>query len=234
MAALTLKEQIALEAVRPVLQQVQLAAAQDATDKASKAQAVNVAPNLAALKASAGKPDTLTILMYRAAPSDGLGGTYYWDAASTEAEDSTYLNIIAPATGAGRWKRIIARVTVLPQGVLVSNNGVKTLYASASVVGSAGQATLNLTTDNTASGPAIFSEIWENTSMVKPPLVAANVEDNITCICQTEALKTTTHVAVRGSKTTLPSVATALLGLIITSQRYAPAGTVLRITVTGI
>lgn len=231
---LTLKEQIALDALRPVVEALQLTAAQDATAKASKAQVVNVAPNLAALKASTGKPDTLTILMYRATASDGLGGTYYWDAASTEAEDATYLNVVAPATGPGRWKRIIARVTVLPQGVLVSNGGVKTLYATATVVGAAGQATINLTTDNTATGSALFSEIWENTSMVKPPLVAATVEDNITCICQTEALKATTHVAVRGSKTTLPAVATALLGLVITSQRYAPAGTVLRITVTGI
>jgi len=208
-----------------------------AAQAAAATQSVRVAADLAGLRAAERSANILVLLMGKTGGADGLGGTYYWDAASTDAEDLAYLNTVAVSgITTGRWKRLSTRVTVLPQGILTVNGGVKTLYATATVAGTAGQAALNLTTNNVATGPAIFTEIWDNKSSVKPPAVASTVEDNINCDCQSEAtdLKTTVHVATRGSKTTLPAVATALLGLVITSQRYAPAGTVLRITVIGI
>jgi|GEM_PF-5069737 len=211
--------------------------AADATTKAAAAREVRVASSLADLKAMTPTATGLVLLMGKTASSDGLGGTYYWDSASAEAEDATYLNVVvstALGVTAGRWRRIIAKTTVLPQGTLVVSGGVKTLYATATVVGSAGQATLNLTTDNTATGPAIFSEIWANLSDVKPPITVTVIEDTPACSVQSETTKQTVHVATRGNKTTLGSTLLALTGLVITSLRYAPAGTVLRITVTGI
>jgi len=46
----------------------------------------------------------LTVLGYRA-PGDGGGGDFYWDASATEADNGG--TIIVPASGPGRWKRLI-------------------------------------------------------------------------------------------------------------------------------
>ncbi len=223
-------------ALQPAVDAATQQAAVDATAKANAAKAVSVTPTVATLKGVMGSANTLTILMGRINGTDGLSGTYYWDPASTEADDTKYLNVVAPtAVAVGRWKRITTRVLELPQGTLVTGpGGVKTLYATAAVVGAAGQVVLNLTTNNLPDGPAIFSEIWENTSMVKPPVTAAVIEDTITTSVLTEVAKQTTHVATRGNKSTLPAVLTAVAGTVITPLRYAPAGTQLRITVTGI
>lgn len=202
-----------------------------------RAESVMVVDTVGALKGMTGTATGLVFLKGKSALADGLGGMYYFDAASTDADDTVYLNTVAPTAGAGRWKRLNQRVTVLPGGgILVANAGVKTLYTSATVAGTEGKATVYATADGTATGTAIFTEIWQNAPSVKPPAAQALIEDNVNVSPQTESgdLKTLVYVATRGAKTTLPALATALLGLVIVPLRYAPAGTVLRIAISGI
>jgi hypothetical protein len=69
------------------------------------AEAPAALANLSQLKAARPPACKAVILLGRTSPGDGGGGTFYWDEASTEAEDGG--TIFAPAAGGtGRWKRV--------------------------------------------------------------------------------------------------------------------------------
>jgi hypothetical protein len=126
---------------------------------------------------------------------DGLGGVYQWDATSNAPEDLINLNFIASNTSStGRWVRSFQRARTYPQGILTFNGGIKILYVKATT-NSSGEATIYLTTDNTANGPLIFSEIYDNYSYATSD--AANwslaVQSFIKISAETGNLKTTTH-----------------------------------------
>jgi hypothetical protein len=126
---------------------------------------------------------------------DNLGGLYQWDPLSTAAEDLTNLNVIkSNSTNTGRWIRGLQRAMAYPQGILVNNGGVKTLYVSATT-NSSGEAQIYLTTDNTANGPLIFSEVYTNNSHAK--VDASNLTQMVMSFVKVSAetgnLKSTTH-----------------------------------------
>ncbi len=129
---------------------------------------LNIVPTSADLKNLAPNAGITVLLLGKDAIYDNLGGFYRWDAASTSDED-TYLRAIPSSRSeTGRWVRIFQKAQVLPHGILVNNGGVKTFYASGTTDAN-GKITLNLTMDNTLSGPAIFKAIWFNDSKCTSP-----------------------------------------------------------------
>lgn len=176
-------------------------------------------------------------LIGRDTMGDGKGGFYYYDPTSAEAEDNTYMNIImSNVTSTGRLKRVFSRAIQLPQGVLIITGGVKTLYSTASFTTNAsGEATINLTMDNTANGTAIFNEIWWN----KARSVAGNITSaNDIVVSDVKSvsgnLKQTTHYFARGNYVTLGSTLLSILGLIIPGLRPALTNNPVAFKVEGI
>lgn len=93
---------------------------------------------------------------------DGRGGVYMYDTALTNAHDGFLY--IQPGFGSacpqakGRWARANQSVLQYPQGKLFKiAGGYKVFIGSGTMSGSSNDVTLNLTTDNTAGGPNIFS-----------------------------------------------------------------------------
>lgn len=118
---------------------------------------------LAELKALNPTNGQSVFMLGRTVEGDGFAGTYRWATGDATAADDTYLNVVASTVNGflttGRWLRNLVRAQPLPQGVLVANGGVKTLYA-AGVTVSGGTVVLRLTMDNTTTGTPIFTEVW--------------------------------------------------------------------------
>lgn len=105
-----------------------------------------------------------TALLIDINSGDAKGGLYQWSPSSAAAEDLTYYNVVlSNTTSTGRWVRVFQRVRVLPQGRLVYNGDVKTLYVP-TTTNASGEATFYLTYDGTPTGTPIFSTILENKS----------------------------------------------------------------------
>lgn len=156
---------------------------------------------------------------------DGKGGFYIWDAASTTAEDTVYYNTVqSSVTSTGRWVRVFQRTITLPHGILNINGGVKTFYATANTV-SGGTAKINLTLDNTTTGPSIFNEIWFNDSQAKTP--ATTAIEGVKSYIMSEDLKQTTHGFYKSQTI---NVLTSLLAPVI----MIGAGQTVRFKVEGI
>lgn len=159
---------------------------------------------------------------------DGLGGFYYWDDTATDAEDTTYLNIIpSNLISTGRWKRTFENVIVYPQGILVNIGGIKKFYASGTSNVN-GEIALNLTKENTSTGTNIFSEIWSNISRVKSDQLTVGA--SVTTYTKTTAtsLKTTTHACYK------PNPVTLVLGLLYNPLAAAGSGINIQFEITGI
>jgi len=156
--------------------------------------------------------------------NDGLGGVYYYDSLSTEAVDNTYWNVVKPTSvTVGRFKRANTRNVKLTQGMLEQNGGVKTLTVL-TTLNVAGEATVNLTYDNTATGTKIFTDT---------PVVHCTAQPNGTTannmiIGQPKSFsadqKQITVAFSRGNE----GVLAILLGL-----RAAPAGTPVAVIIKG-
>lgn len=158
------------------------------------------------------------------APEDNRGGLYYFDSLSTAAEDMVYYNIIAPTSGGvGRYKRANTRNINLTQGQLDINGGIKTLQVSGTLNAS-GEASFNLTYDNTTTGTWIFTTQPKVFCSVR----AAGQTGNNVIVGQpkvfTNGGKTVTVSYSRGNE----GVVGLLFGL-----RSAPAGTVVDVMITG-
>ncbi len=157
---------------------------------------------------------------------DNRGGLYRWDAAASGADDTAFMKTIGSnVTATGRWKRVFQNVTTLPQGVLLVNGGIKTLFASSLTV-AGGLGTVFKTLENTATGTAIFSEIWSETSQVLTS--AATPMDVIQSGIKTMDLKQSTHFFYKANPITL-----ALSG-VVNPIVAVSAGVSVRFRVEGI
>lgn len=171
---------------------------------------------------------TVILLVGAVTLTDGLGGLYRWSGSETSAEDTKYWNFIGSnVTSAGRWVRINQRVRVSGAGNLVTNGGFKQFFIGGTTA-SDGTVTVYLTSDGTATGPAIFTEVWTTTSDVNLSVTSANDSPIGSRLSLSADLKTLKYQFVRGATTT------ALLNLAIPGLRSAAAGTPVVIQVAGI
>jgi len=154
---------------------------------------------------------------------DGLGGFYYWDAASTLNEDMIFMNVVTSSlSSAGRWIRMFQRSRTLSQGVLVSNGNVKTLYAPGTTLAN-GTATCSL---NDAAGNAIFSEVWENRSYCTTPVSAP--ADAVQSYISAFSASSTTHAYYKVNAITV--LAATVLGPLVN----VGAGIKVQFIITGV
>lgn len=93
---------------------------------------------------------------------DGLGGAYTFDTTSTLADDG--YKVLQPGYGLpcalvkGRWIRVNQSVTQYPQGTLyVLPGGYKKFIGQFTTTSTGNTVTVNLTTDNTSTGTALFT-----------------------------------------------------------------------------
>ena len=166
--------------------------------------------------------------------TDGLGGFYRWDAASTLDAELVFMNVVpSTVSPTGRWLRIFQRARNLQQGVLVNNGGVRTLYALGVTDGN-GRFTINMTEDNTPGGVAIFTEVWQTDGEATANAPTAN--DVV--IGSRFSLSTDKKVLVyqfsRGNMTTLGTTLLNIVGTIIPGLRSVPAGTAVAVKVDGV
>lgn len=169
----------------------------------------------------------IALMVGKTLVGDGLGGFYRWDSTATGAED-TYMNfIISTVNSNGRWVRVFQKARAVGGGILVNNGGVKSFYISATT-GSTGEVTLNLTMDNTATGTAIFSEIWS--IVPNPQTSAATPSDAVQSYRKSLSadLKTTTYGFYKANAVTIT------LGLFLTPVTSIGAGTNIQFRIDGI
>lgn len=180
---------------------------------------------LADLQAATVNDGDIVFLLCKSTSSDGLGGFYRWDASSTVAADTTFMNtVVSNQSATGRWVRVFQRAATLPQGVLVNMGGVKTLFATA-ICNSSGQATVNLTMDNTTTGVPIFNTILSNTS--KCIQAQANPTAAIDTYVVSQSTTSTTHGAYK------PNAVSLTVGLLYNPYSAVAAGTPLSFRVDG-
>lgn len=197
--------------------------------KSSKS--VIVCDTVADLKAAATADADVALLVSKAAPGDNLGGIYRYSAASTEAEDMAYLNVIRPAAAAtgtpGGWLRVVQRAKTYPQGVMSMNGIVRTFFASGTTNAS-GDVILFLTEDNTATGVPLFKQIWFNDS--KATVNATGPANAVTSYVKTLAtdLRQTTHGFFRANALTVT------LGLVYSPFAAVPAGVPVQFRIEGV
>lgn len=184
---------------------------------------------LAELKTFTGYDKNPVLLLGNSSVGDGSAAHYYWDDASTETEDLTYMNIIS-VTGVptGRWKKVIARIVTLPQGRLVYNGGKKELFVD-TVTGADGTATINLTMDNTTNGTAIFSQVWFDDSKATVNTTTANDAVSSCRMSLTNGNKQLKHLFFRGNSSVI-----GVLGVNVLSFRTAIQNTPVTFKVEGI
>lgn len=179
--------------------------------------------------------DAMVLLVGKSAVGDGLGGFYRWDATDiTSAEETQFMNTLVStvAGAAGRWVRVFQRAKAYPAGVMVMNGGVRTLYCP-TVTDSSGRATVYPTVDGTATGAALFSEIWQIAGTVNAQ--ATSVDGVIVGSGNISTdRKTVTYTFAKNKTTTLGQTLAALLGAAIPGLQQAQASVPVYITLVGI
>ena len=190
---------------------------------------LNIVKTAAELKSIQPSPDMNVLMVGSQSLGDGLGGFYRWDPTSSATEDSTYMNVVtSDMTTSGRWVRIFQKAkSVTGGGILVSNGGIKTFFVSGST-DSNGKITLNLTDDNTATGNALFKEIWSitanpNTNANGPATAVQSYRENLAA-----NLKTATFGFYKANAVTVT------LGLLLTPVASIGSGTVVQFRVEGV
>lgn len=189
------------------------------------------AKTLAELKTMSGSDKNPILLLGKDTIGDGFAAHYYWDDASTDPEDTMYYNVVQ-ATGVttGRWRKVIARVVTVPQGILVYNGGIKTLYVNATTIAD-GTATINLTMDNTTNGTAIFTNILFDDS--KATVNATSVYDAVSSCRKslTNGNKQLSHLFYRGQA---PVISVVGISVVNQAQRPAAISTPVTFMITGV
>ncbi len=194
--------------------------------------------DLADLRSAPVSADTTALLICKTTVGDGLGGFYMWDASASGDEDTTYMNTIPSSVSTtGRWVRIFQKVRTYPQpvgvGTLVKNGGVKNLYVS-SVINSNSEVTIYLTDNGTATGNALFKEIWSTDAEVTANVASSN-DVVIGCRKSVSAdLKTITFAFSRGNNQTLGATLLSIAGTVIPGLRGAQTGLPVLIRIDGV
>lgn len=180
------------------------------------------------LKTQAIKHGTKVFLVGKYYVNDGLGGLYMYDSSSNVTQDTVYINsITSNLSSTGRWLRVFQKAKAYPQGILVSNGGVKTLFVSGTT-DSNGEITINLTGENTSGGTALFKEVWAVN--VNPTTDASSVTNAIQSYRKSlpANLKTCTYGFYKANALTIT------LGLLYNPFTSVGAGTIVNFRVEGI
>jgi hypothetical protein len=160
---------------------------------------------------------------------DGLGGFYRWDANSTAAVESVFMNVVASSvTTKGRWLRIFQRARSLAQGVLVNNGGVKTLYATGTTDAN-GRITINLTEENTAAGTALFTDVWLTTGEATNGAATPNDVATGSRVSLSTDKKVLVYQFSRGNSSVV-----SLLGVNVLGMRAVASGTPVAVRIDGV
>lgn len=184
--------------------------------------------DLAALKALDPVAHPRAFLVCRTVIGDGLGGLYDFDLTASGAEDTVYMNTIpSSTTGTGRWVRVFQKAKAYPQGVMVTNGGVKTFYVSATT-DSNGDATFQLTDDGTSTGNALFTELWMYSAQANSP--AVNLAAGVNSFFKSVSANLKTMVFGQYKE----NVVTITLGLLLAPLATVGAGTSVLCKVEGI
>lgn len=173
---------------------------------------------------------TIALVVGATSTSDGLGGFYRWTAGDTSTEDTRFYNVVASTVAGanGRWIRIFQRLRTMSGGYLVSNGGFKEFFFPGTLDAN-GRITVYLTMDGTATGAAMFTEVW--TTQGDGAAAGTGANDSIIGSKRSLSsdLKTLVYQFVRGS-----SVTVSLLGLVVPGLTQAPSGTAVVVRVSGI
>lgn len=182
---------------------------------------------LADLKACPVYPGARVFIAGKSSLGDNLGGFYRWDETATGSDDA-YMNLVSSnLTGTGRWRRLFVKSIVYPQGIMVMNGAVKTFYATGATNAN-GDITLNLTDDNTATGNALFAEIWSNVSRS----IATATGPSSAVQSYTKSLSPDLRQTVHGYYKANP--VTVTLGLLYTPFASVGAGVTAQFEITGV
>lgn len=178
------------------------------------------------LKNTPGSTENIVITLGQSLVGDGKGALYYFDATdNTTAEDTSFYNTVVPSSGGGRWKRVFTRTMVLPHGTLFMNNGKKEFFVS-TATNSSGEATVNLTFDNTVNGTPIFNTILFDDS--KATLNTSTPNDAVSSTRKSLVGNVLTHIFFRGNQT-----AVSILGVNVLGFRSALQGTAVQFFISG-
>lgn len=184
---------------------------------------------LSELKATKGTEENVIITLGQTAKGDNKGALFYWDAASSEAEDNLYYNVVQ-VTGVttGRWKKVFTRMMQLPHGTLVINAGKKEFFFSGTTNANS-ECSVNLTMDGTATGLPIFTDVWFDDS--KATVNTTNSNDAVSSFRKSLStdLKLLTHGFYKGNNSVV-----SLLGATVLGFRGSGTGISVKFKIEGI
>jgi hypothetical protein len=174
----------------------------------------------------------VAFLVGKLALGDGLGGFYLFQTSASGTEDAFMNTVISNNTTTGRWVRIFQKAKTYTQGIMVNNGGVKSFYLPGTT-DSSGQTVMYLTDDNTSTGNALFTEVWQitpeqnpATAPSNPPILGYGVMSN--------SLKTMTCKFSQNNTTTLGGTLLSIVGSVINGLAPVPSGVTVLIKVDGI
>lgn len=160
---------------------------------------------------------------------DNNGALYRYNMANTATTDDTkYFNVIKSTQNTtGAWERLNVRMRDYPQGTLETNGARKTFWVRGTTNAN-GEVTVYATTDNTATGPAIFNQIIFHAVNSQTP--AATPNDVVTGCVKTESAdrKIIVYRFAKGGSTTV-----SLLGAIVAGLSTPATGTPVMIKIDG-
>lgn len=181
------------------------------------------------LKQYRGNTKNFTYVMGMDSLNDGQGGAFRWDSSSTVTPDD-YNFIQANNVAIGRWIRANQNRMQLLQGMLFRSGGMTTLYLD-SVTNSNGQILVNLTTNNTSTGTAIFkANIIEISITPMQASAAANARTFGSATISADR-KTAVVQLTSSNETTVGLL--GLTTLTISPLKNAVAGVLVKITFQG-
>lgn len=179
-------------------------------------------------------PDVKVVfLIGKASLGDNRGGFYRWDPAATGSDDAQFMNVIGSnMTGTGRWVRIFQRAIAYTQGYLVNAGGIKTFWAPGTT-DSTGKVTIYITDDNTATGNALFTEVWQINPQRNPASTSTSAPIIGDAVLSSD-LKTLTVTFSKSASTTLAGTLLGIAGSVIPGLTAAPSGLAVQIKVEGV
>lgn len=181
------------------------------------------------LKLTKGSDENVIITLGQSIRGDNKGALFYWDSTSTDPEDTTYYNVVqVTGVATGRWKKVFTRMMQLPHGTLVINAGKKEFFFSGTTNANS-ECAVNLTMDGTATGTAIFTDVWFDDSKATVNTTTSN--DAVASFRKSLStdLKVLTHGFYKGNNSVI-----SLLGVNVLGFRASGAGIAVKFKIDGI
>ncbi|GAB4001456.1 hypothetical protein GCM10028807_57640 [Spirosoma daeguense] len=193
---------------------------------------LQVVTTMSGLKEKPISPNTPVFVLGKSSITDGFGAIYTYDSLCTDAEDMVNLNAIkSSVTSAGCWRRLNVKTQSLPGGMLFTNGGKKE-YFTTRVTDSNGEATINLTTDNTSTGTALFTTIYTNSCVMTTGVTSTSEVVTFYPKSVSADKKVTVHKGFKNNPTTVSLL--GLVNLAIAPLTTPPSGLTLNCKTEGL